>query len=202
MGHSSTVEVSVVVPVRNGAEVIAGQLAALARQDFTGAWEVVVADNGSTDATPAVVEEWADRLPSLWVASAGAHPGINVARNAGAGAADGDLLLFCDADDEVAPGWVSAMAAALAHADLVGGPVEQFDDRGRDRGVLQAERLATSLGFLPFTIGANLGVRRSAFEAAGGFDEHWPILGGDDIDFCWRAQLAGALIGYAPGARI
>ena len=59
--------VSVVVPVRNGAATIALQFEALADQDYDGPWEVVVSDNGSTDATRSVVDEWSAKLPGLRV---------------------------------------------------------------------------------------------------------------------------------------
>jgi glycosyltransferase involved in cell wall biosynthesis len=55
--------ISVVMPVFNEAAHIESQLAALAMQEFSGEWEVLVADNGSTDGTPRVVQAWSDRLP-------------------------------------------------------------------------------------------------------------------------------------------
>src|SRR5688500_9296124 len=97
---------SVVVPVRDGAATIGEQLAALAQQDFPGSWEVVVADNGSRDGTADVVRSFRDRLPGLRLVDASARPGASHARNAGAAAATGEVLAFCDADDVVDPGWL------------------------------------------------------------------------------------------------
>jgi glycosyltransferase involved in cell wall biosynthesis len=194
--------VSVVIPVRNGEPVVAEQLQALARQDFPRTWELVVGDNGSTDATRTIVDDWRDRLPAVTVVDASIRAGINVARNAAARQARGDVLLFTDADDRVCPSWVSAMVAVLARVDLATGPSELFDDRDRELGVLSPDRPSTSLGFLPFARGCNLGVRRSVFDLVGGFDEGWPVLGSDDIDFCWRAQLTGAVLGFSEDARV
>ena len=98
------VAVSVVIPARNAARTLDAQLQALAAQRFPAEWEVLVSDNGSTDATRAVAVEWAGRIPLLRVIDASARPGASAARNLGAAAAHGELLLFCDADDVVADG--------------------------------------------------------------------------------------------------
>ena len=68
--RSSPRSVSVVMPTRNVAETVGGQLAALAAQTYTGDWELVVADNGSTDDTAPVLHRWADRIPHLRVVDA------------------------------------------------------------------------------------------------------------------------------------
>lgn len=193
---------SVIVPVRNGAAVLAGQLAALADQEYPGEWEVVVVDNASTDGSAAMAASWTGRLP-LRVIRAERAPGINVARNEGAAAARGDLLLFCDADDVVAPGWLAAMATTAARADVVGG---RLDDTALNRPDQRSWRppapeasLPWALRFLPYAPGGNLAVWTEVWQALHGFDERFAI-GGTEIEFCWRAQLAGYRMGFAPGA--
>lgn len=190
------------IPVHNEETVIGEQLRALSRQDFRRCWEVVVGDNGSTDRSRAVVEGWRDRLPSLTVVDASARPGVNPTRNTAVRQARGELLLFADGNDVVSPSWVSAMVAVLARADLATGPVELFDDRALELGVMSPHGPLTALGFLPYAIGSNLGVRRPVFDLVGGFDEDWPVHGGDDVNFCWRAQLAGAELGFSEDIRI
>jgi GT2 family glycosyltransferase len=54
--------------------------------------------------------------------------------------------------------------------------------------------------FLPHAATANLGVRRSVHEKVGGFDESWKRL--MDTDYCWRIQLSGFPLNYAPGALV
>jgi glycosyltransferase involved in cell wall biosynthesis len=195
--------VSVVIPAYNAAGVIGGQLHALTEQDYDGPWEVIVADNGSTDPTAEVARAWASRLPSLRVVDASAIRGVSHARNRGAAEARGEVILVCDADDEAAPGWVSAMVAALGHHDLVGGwldPEPLNDAWSRSsRPDFPRDTLPRSLDFLPFAVGANTGVRTEVVAALGGWDEDYAD-GGDDIDFSWRAQLAGFSIGAAPDA--
>ena len=102
------------MPVLNGEEHIGDQLAALAAQTYRGEWELVVVDNGCRDRSMEIVREWAPRLPSVTIVDATARRGLNRARNAGAAAARGDFLAFCDADDVATPGWLEAMAEAAA----------------------------------------------------------------------------------------
>jgi glycosyltransferase involved in cell wall biosynthesis len=195
--------VSVIVPAFNAAGTIARQLEALAKQEYDGDWEVVVADNGSSDDTTRVVGEYAGRVPGLALVDASARRGQAYARNAGVRVAKGDALLFVDADDEVAPGYVAAMADALARHEFV---AARFDsdtlNPGWVRGTRQAfqvDGLSTGFDFLPFAGGGGLGIRRDAFERAGGFDEgYW--RSGQDVDFCWRVQLAGASLHFVPDA--
>ncbi|MGC5616768.1 glycosyltransferase family 2 protein [Georgenia sp. Z1491] len=190
---------SVIIPALNEAGTIGTQLGALARQEIDADWEVVVVDNGSTDQTVEVCESFAATLPLRVVTAE--RPGTSAARNRGAAEASADLLLFCDADDQVSPGWVSAMIAALDQHDAVGGGIENDLLNGERPGYMprHPDRLPVVAGFLPRSISANLAVRRSAFEAVGGFAEDY-TYGSDDTEFCWRLQLAGFSLGYAPDA--
>ncbi|MDQ3934521.1 MAG: glycosyltransferase [Actinomycetota bacterium] len=195
--------VSVVIPARNAASVIVSQLEGLARQCYEGAWEVIVADNGSTDATVAVALSWSDRLPALRVVPASGRKGVNHARNIGAAAAAGDFLVFCDADDVATPGWLLAMTEAAATADLVGGyPDHEALNSPQARcwrPVVRRDALPSVFGFLPYAVGASLGVWSEVFRQLGGFNEDY-ARGGDDVEFSWRAQLASFSLGHAPGA--
>ncbi len=191
--------ISVVIPVRNGMPWLEHQLRALAAQQIGFDWEVVVADNGSDDETDSCVLRWSERCPRIHLVDASARTGAGAARNIGAGAANGSLLAFCDADDVVRPGWLASMSAALADADLVAGV---FDFSALD-GVPQSVPVPAAtrqLGFLPFALGANFGVRREAFEAVRGFSEE--LSAGEDVDLCWRLQLAGYRFAVNSGAAV
>lgn len=195
--------ISVVIPVRNGGDLIAQQLAALAAQTYDRDWEVIVADNGSDDDTREVVSGWAARLPALRIVDASDAPGAAHARNAGAAAAAGDLLAFCDADDEVGPTWLAGLAAAIqGGADLAGGPLDPDplnDPRQQAwRPAQAADQLPVSAGFLPYAHCANLAVRRDVFVALGGFRADFAL--GDDVELSWRAQLTGYELTFAPSA--
>src|SRR3954453_11016098 len=81
---ASPVDVSVVIPCLDAAEVLPRQLEALANQEREGAWDVIVGDHGSTDDTRAIAESYAGRLPSLRVVDASERQGRQHACNAGA----------------------------------------------------------------------------------------------------------------------
>ncbi|MHB1517372.1 MAG: glycosyltransferase family 2 protein [Acidimicrobiales bacterium] len=180
--------ISVVVPVRNGLPWLEEQLQALVGQQFSGEWEVIVVDNGSSDRTVAAVRAWEAEHDHIRCVEAPAPRGAPAARNAGVRASRGELIAFCDADDVVQPGWLASCARALQDADVVGG-VFDFSSLNGLPPRPPSPASMRQLGFLPAGLGANLGVRREAFEATGGFAEE--LLIGEDIDLCWRLQLKG-----------
>jgi glycosyltransferase involved in cell wall biosynthesis len=195
---------SVVIPCLNADKTLGVQLAALAGQEGSRPWEVIVADNGSTDGSPAVAESFQRQLPCLRLVDASGRRGQAHARNAGARVARGDALLFCDADDEVAPGWLAAMDEALAEQDFV---ASRYDTEKlnpdwvrRIHANPQKDGLNeyTYPRYLPHAGGGGLGIRRALHLEIGGFDESLPAL--EDTDYCWRLQLAGVSLEFVPGA--
>ncbi len=197
------VELSVVIAARQAEATLAEQLDALVAQRVPFAWEVVVADNGSTDGTVALARSYADRL-RLRVVDASAVPGAGAARNVGVAAARGPLIAFCDADDVVADGWLAAVRDGLREHAFVAGRFEgERLNRPavlRSRTLPQQDGLQES-GHLPglYAAGAgNMGVRADVFRAVGGFDPRCRFL--EDTDLCWRVQLAGVPLVWLPGA--
>jgi glycosyltransferase involved in cell wall biosynthesis len=195
--------ISVIVPMLNAAATLPEQLEALADQRCEVPWELVAADNGSTDESRRVVEEWlaADGRAGH-VVEAAARRGPGHARNVGVAHSTGDLLVFTDADDLVAPGWIQAMAEAAQRGDVVAGRLEV--DSVNDPVVRSwfhgppSDAPITAHGFLPFASSGNCAVWRDVFERVGGFAE--VVRFGGDIDFSWRAQLAGHELVFARGA--
>jgi glycosyltransferase involved in cell wall biosynthesis len=184
--------ISVIVPVRNGMPWLDEQLRALAGQRCDEPWEIVVVDNGSTDASAALIEEWAERSDLIRLVNAPAVKGPGAARNAGARAAKGDLLAFCDADDVVQPGWLASHVTALAEAEVVGGVFDVWSLNGLATPSPATPSLPSAMsqfGFLPAVMSGNLAVRRPVFEEVGGFAED--LRTGEDIDLSWRLQLKG-----------
>jgi GT2 family glycosyltransferase len=201
-GAPSELTLTVLIAVRDGGHVIADQLEALAGQEFAGSWEVVVADNGSQDDTVGVVEGFADRLPGLRVVDASARRCKAYALNEGAGTARGRSIVFLDADDVIDPGYLTAMAAALEENDFV---AARLDPQSLNppwvlssRSPGQTDGIVLYLGFLPAAAGCSLGIWRDVLEGVGGFDD--TIMVSDDIDLCWRVQLAGHQLQFVPGA--
>ena len=189
--------ISVVVPVRNGMPWIEEQIRALAAQRCDEPWEVVIADNGSTDGTLEFARDWSASHDHFLVVDASGLPGTSAARNAGVEVARGELLAFCDADDVVMAGWLQACADALHHADLIAGRFD-FWSLNSIPPAPPVRAATRQLGFLPAGLGANLAVRREPFLEVGGFDEQ--LVPGEDIDLCWRMQLRGFVYAEAPDA--
>ena len=196
-------KLSVIIACLNGADTIATQLDALAQQQWSEPWELIIADNGSTDNTLAIVGRYQERIPHLHVVDASARRGQPYALNVGARTAKANALVFVDADDEVAPGWVAAIGDALAKYEFV---ASRFDVKKlnsgwvlESRGQPQSDGLQTYYPpFLPFAGSSGLGVRRARHEAVGGFDESMPVV--FDTDYCFRIQLTGAPLHFIPEA--
>jgi glycosyltransferase involved in cell wall biosynthesis len=93
--------VSVVIPAYNAAESIADTLSSLCAQMFV-IWEVIVVDDGSIDATAAVVDSFVER-DSRFRLIRQPQSGVSTARNAGVDHARHDWLLFLDAEDWTGP---------------------------------------------------------------------------------------------------
>ncbi|HEY1360358.1 MAG TPA: glycosyltransferase [Thermoleophilaceae bacterium] len=205
MGRDSPRLVSVVLAVRNHAGPLTDQLAALAAQDYEADWELVVADNGSTDGSRAVAHDFFEGGGVQGrIVDVSARRGAGAARNGGAAAALGDLLAFCDADNVARPGWLRGLAEAAPDADLMVGAslLDRLNspDHAAWMGNPAGDRAPVGLGFMPFANAGNCAYWADAFEALGGFDLEFE--GGEDMDLSWRAQLAGYRLAFAPGAEM
>jgi GT2 family glycosyltransferase len=200
------VDASVVLCVRNAAEVIDDQLDALSRQRTTRRWELLIVDNGSTDDSMAHVERFRARLPATRIVAANERAGLSYARNIGAAAAAGRLVAFCDADDAARPEWLDALCAAHRPRTIVGGRLDftRYNDETvrywRGLGD-RTEDLWLGFDHLPHVIGANFAIGRDDFAELGGCDEQF-TGSSDEMDLCWRAQNAGFAIVFAPEAVI
>lgn len=199
-------DISVVMPCRNSSGSIGVQLSALSRQNWRSVWEVIVADNGSNDGTLDVVEQYRHGLPQLRVIDASERRGAAHARNAGVAAARGEAILFCDADDEVGTGWLSAMGQGLARCDFVAARLDTAKLNPPEIAAAvknpQSEGLQR-VGYPPHLChasGATLGVKREVHERVGGFDESLPVL--EDTDYCFRVQLTGVELCFLKDATV
>jgi len=190
--------VSVVIVMRNAAATIGDQLEALTQQQYPGPWDVVVADNGSTDGSAAVARRWEGRLPGLRIVDASLRRGVSYARNTGVAASSGELIAFCDADDVVEPDWLEKLVAGFRDADVVEGAFDTETLNSPETRAWRGRNRRHKMGFLPRAATANCGVRRSVFDALDGWSEEY--RSGGDVDFSWRAQLAGYRFGTAPDA--
>ena len=193
--------VSIVVPCRDGARYLPSLLASLVDQILSESAEIVVVDNGSADDSRGIAERASGRIP-VKVIAATERTGAAYARNIGARAATGSKLVFVDADDELAPGYVAAIAAALDQHPFVTSKVDSLtlnDQWNRDchGSPWQAEGVSVFFDFLPAT-GVNVGVSREWFEKMGGFPEEFEQS--EDIAFSWSLQLEGIRIHFVADA--
>jgi glycosyltransferase involved in cell wall biosynthesis len=200
--------ISVLLPCYNGGALLRLQLEALVRQTWAGSWELLYLDNGSTDGSLELVQSYADRLPLRVVSVySGEGPRRGVARSYALGfaAARGDAVVTCEADDEVDPGYLAAMATALeAHPFVVGAldyqrlnPPELAADQRQQRSDVGLESHHPPL-FLPCALGCAIGLQRRVWETIGDPDEALGVAW--DQDYCWRAQLAGFQLTFEPKA--
>lgn len=196
--------VSVIIPVYNDPEGLAETLAALAGQSYPD-YEVVVADNGSTDATPEVARAFRETDPDLFtLVSETEIQGSYAARNTGIRAAreDSRVFAFLDADSTVADDWLERAVAALAEqdAEYMGCRVEipREDDEGMvaryDRLTgFPVARYVREEGYAPTNC---LLVTRELLADVGGFDSR--LVSGGDLEFGRRVRRSGRELHYTP----
>ena len=194
---------SVIIPFRNAAPYIRNQLEALAQQHFDRAWELILVDNGSEDESRQIAESFRERL-RLRIVDARERAGAAWATNKGVRHASGQKLIFVDADDEVAPGYLAAMAAALDRHDFI---ISAFDHETLNPKWVRSaygpfardpeNPLSMHFGVLP-SAGGSVGIARASFEAAGGFPNDFPRM--YDIAMSWEVQFAGTALHYVPDA--
>jgi GT2 family glycosyltransferase len=191
---------SVIVCTRNGRDRIGICLEAIGRMN--GVLETIVVDDGSDDGTADFV---AKHFP--WVKLLRLDPcGLSAARNAGAAAANGEILAFTDDDCAPDEQWLVRLGRVFedGHFAAAGGPNLPPRPRTWREAVVCAAPGAPSHVMLDdeeaeHLPGCNLAVTKAAFDAIGGFDTQFHTAG-DDVDFCWRLRAAGYRLGFAPGA--
>ena len=193
--------ISVVICSYNGGRTIRQSLEALRKMVYPK-FEVIVVDDGSRDATPAIAEEYGVRLIRQ------PNRGLSAARNAGWQAANGEIVAYLDDDAAPDPHWLQYLASTFMAGQLagVGGPNIAFGDDnfvarcvdhapGNPTHVLLTDREAEHLP------GCNMAFRKACLAAVDGFDPQFRIAG-DDVDLCWRLREKGWKLGFHPGAMV
>lgn len=184
--------VSVIIPAYNASATIEQALRSV-RAPRSVDLEAIVVDDGSTDATAAVVERWIRRDPRVRLVRQ-AHAGVSAARNAGLAVARGEWLCFLDADDWLAPNALRrllALAAANLQTGVVSGAAARVSEIGRiwpydGRDLTDAFAVLATHCALPIHSAL---VKRSIALELGGFDETLPSS--EDWDFWQRVARAG-----------
>jgi len=194
--------VSVVVPSFNSIRTLASCLDALEAQSYPRErFEIILADNGSTDGTAEFV---ADRYPRVRMLRA-YEKGSGYARNTGMRAAAGEFLLSTDSDCVVNPDWIAVMVEEFQKAAptvaAIGGPIVPYSEKTpveqySEAWVSQPDLASPDLK-VRYTATPNAAFRPHAFRQVGGFDGK---LGFDDTDLGIRLGEAGYTVGFTPRA--
>lgn len=186
---------SVVIPVRNGEDVISACLEALADQSVGAeAYEVLVVDDKSTDGTAAVVEKFANERVRL---IAGEGRGPAAARNLGASQARGEILLFTDADCEPKPDWIEKLTAPLEDPAISGTrglydcKQPEWTARFAQLEYEQKYQILAKDEFVDFVDTSAAAYRKSIFEEFGGFSDKFGAAANEDTDFSFQLARAG-----------
>jgi glycosyltransferase involved in cell wall biosynthesis len=160
--------ISIVIPTFNRAKLINRAIQSVLHQT-RGNWELIIADDGSTDNTYEVVARFlSEKVKYIRQDNAGA----NRARNYGASVAKYDYLTFLDSDDELFPEWIEEFHAAMEHRPEIiccgtvrVEPEKSFAVMPNSLGKIFGN------GIGKFTNGACYAIRHSVFDEAGRFDE-------------------------------
>jgi O-antigen biosynthesis protein len=145
------------------------------------------------------------KLPDfIWIVQP--NMGLSYARNAGAGAATGEVLAYTDSDCMADPDWLYYMIGTLISGDYagVGGPNISPPAVNWIQAAVSAAPGGPSHVLLTDVVaehipGCNMAFLRTAFHSVGGFDTEYRKAG-DDVDFCWRLQTNGGVIAFSPSA--
>lgn len=195
--------ISVVIPVYNQSEHLERCLAGL-RDGASRPDEIVVVDDGSEEDVAAVALRHGAR-----VLRQTARQGPAAARNAGARAASGDVLLFVDADTFARPDMVARMREWFAQDAALAALIGAYDDDSADRGFLSQWKNLTHRYYhvhgrqeaRTFWSGCGA-VRREVFFRAGGFDERYRRPSIEDIAFGYQLRRRGAVIRLDPQVQV
>ncbi len=193
--------ISVIVCSHNGQRTIGDCLEGLQKVEYPN-FEVIVVNDGSTDATATLAHEYACRVIST------ENRGLSHARNVGLEAATGEIVAYIDDDARPDPHWLTYLATTFLSTEHagVGGPNIAPPGDG-----LIADSVANAPGNPVHVLlsdqeaehipGCNMAFRKTCLQAIGGFDPQFRIAG-DDVDVCWRLQQRGWTLGFSPAAMV
>jgi GT2 family glycosyltransferase len=201
LGERDWPRISVVICAYNAAGTIAECLDGVAAVDYAD-YEVIVVDDGSTDATAAIAATRIARVVRT------PNRGLSSARNTGLAASTGSIVAYLDSDAYPDPDWLKYLAASFldsSHAGIGGPNISPGDDPWIAQCVARAPggpiHVLVSDLEAEHIPGCNMAFRRDALVAIGGFDPRFDAAG-DDVDACWRIRQRGWTLGFSPAAAV
>jgi glycosyltransferase involved in cell wall biosynthesis len=188
--------ISVIIPLYNGRPHLQQSLAALYQSEYKS-WECIIIDDGSTDGGPALAQQFSAAL----LTTPTPQSGPALARNIGAEAAEGDLLLFIDADIVVYPHTLGRIAANFSTDNPPAACFGSYDDQPPEQNFLsqyknlQHHYIHQTADPDAITFWAGCGaIRRDIFLKLGGFSTAYGRPSIEDIELGMRLKAAGYTI--------
>jgi glycosyltransferase involved in cell wall biosynthesis len=180
--------ISFIVPAYNEERLLGRTLRSIhaAASELDLAYEVIVVDDASTDATAAVAEACGARVVHVEFRQ------ISRTRNAGARLAAGDTLIFVDADTQVSASTVRATIDALHQGAVGGGAMVEFDGSVPLWASVLLPLVGVSFRALRLAAGCYVFCTRDAFGEVGGFDER--MFAAEEIAFSRALKKKGRVV--------
>ncbi len=183
--------ISVVVPTYNRSSLLKELLHALLGQSLQfNQFEVIIVDDGSTDNTRLIVEEFENKDFNLTYLNQ-QNKGPAAARNLGANHTIGKYIAFTDDDCIPDFNWLENALQIISHPDINGIQGKTFTDQRKVRPL--THQIDNQKGH-PAVPTCNLIVEKNLFDKVGGFDEEFPFPHNEDADFAWRIKKIGNII--------
>jgi glycosyltransferase involved in cell wall biosynthesis len=193
-------EISVIMPVRDGADLLARAIDSVRAQTFPR-WELLVTDDGSTDSTSELLASYAAADQRLRLFRHPTARGVSAARNTAIRYARSAMVTYLDHDDEFYPGYLESVARYRDRADVLVYAYDQVEERtghprrgtvitydpGRYRDQLLSQNITVPLG---------VAHRYDLFARAGVFDES--LAREEDWDLWRRFARTGASFAFVP----
>lgn len=213
---SATPNVSIVIPVHNKIDYSVACLRSLAKHPGTIAFEVVVVDDASSDATA----ERLARIDGIRVVRNTQNLGFVGSCNAGAEQAQSEFLVFLNNDTVVTDGWLDALLRCFdeePEAGLAGAKLVYPDGRLQEAGgIVFADGSGWNYGRFEnpadprfefrreadYCSGAAIMIRRDLFRELRGFDTRYAPAYYEDTDLAFAVRKAGKKVFYEPGATV
>lgn len=192
--------ISIIIATKDSSQFLQDCLRSIFLHGKNNPFEVIVVDDGSSDDTQHILEEWQRKTKQLKTVVLTKNGGPAHARNIGVSKARGELLFFLDADTELHQNWFEDIVRFFEKHPKAGGAQLNCGTGGHFLswvGLPFEHRLEKTRSEQAIFGGitAALVIRRSVFEVIGGFDSRYGIYG-EDTDLCWRVWLAGCSLHF------
>jgi glycosyltransferase involved in cell wall biosynthesis len=210
MTEPTAPRISLIICTRNRAQALSKCLEAVQTEVERASAlsvEIILVDNGSSDDTRLVIENWVQRCRRSVNTIFEPRAGLSRARNTGLAVAQGSILAFTDDDCRLGEGYFAALAechAAFMGPVVIGGRIDLGDQDDLPMSIKTDPNVGVFDGRDPgtFLAGCNMTFNRDAWVKLGPIDERLgagtPLQAGEDTDYVYRAYLMGIPVIYNP----